>query len=79
VRPAGSIVTMASAPLHAAAIVAAAAPPRPVSLPASGATTSKPVTPWLAFTRLAAIGRPMLPSPIKPMRAMRGLPFDFRS
>src|SRR5215468_41211 len=64
------MVMIASALPHAAAIVSAATPPLPASLPASEGTASKPATSWPALTRLAAIGKPMLPSPMKPMRAI---------
>src|SRR5262249_32563169 len=45
-------------------------PPAVANLLSEAATTSKPVTACPALTRFAAMGRPMLPSPIKPMRAM---------
>jgi len=68
--PAGSMVMTASAPTQAAPMVSAASPPSAESLPASGLTTSKPTTACRALTRLAAIGKPMLPRPMNAMRAM---------
>src|SRR3546814_19793842 len=37
-------------------------------------TTSKPTTSWPALARLRAIGRPMLPRPRNPMRAIAASP-----
>src|SRR6516164_6117153 len=57
----------------ASAIVAAARPPCVRRVSALPATISKPVTWWPALARFAAIGAPILPSPIKPIVAIVGI------
>ena len=69
--PAGSIVTTASTPLAASAADAAAFTPRAAALSTLAAMRSKPFTSWPFLTRLPAMGSPMLPSPMKPIFAMR--------
>ena len=56
----------------AAAVLAVStpAPPAATSLATAAALTSTPSTWWPALSRFCAIGRPMLPSPTNPMRAM---------
>src|SRR5215472_17484714 len=56
----------------ASATVAAALPPFAASASALPAAVSKPVTWCPALTRLAAIGAPILPRPMKPMVAISG-------
>src|SRR5512138_3488910 len=68
------MVTTASAPSSTPA--ADPNTPIPAALAACKAagTTSKPVTSCPALARLRAIGRPMLPRPTNPMRAMAPSP-----
>ena len=46
-------------------------PPAAAKASSAAGTRSKPATWWPAFSRLRAIGPPILPSPTKPIRAMR--------
>src|SRR5690242_16741443 len=64
------MVITTSAPAHASATVVAAAPPAALSRPTDGFATSKPVTACPPLSRFCAIGKPMLPSPMNPMRAI---------
>src|SRR3712207_3354775 len=73
-RPAGSMVMTTSAPRAASAAEAAGAMPAAAAASRAAGTMSKAVTWWPAFARFRAIGAPMLPSPTKPMRAMRPFP-----
>ena len=68
--PAGSMVITASAPAQASATEVAAAPPAALKRPTDAFATSKPVTACPALRRFCAIGNPMLPSPMNPIRAM---------
>ena len=68
--PAGSMVTTASASLAASVADATLVTPRASALAMLAATRSKPFTAWPFFTRLAAMGAPMLPSPMKPILAI---------
>src|SRR5689334_13406098 len=63
---------MSPAPAACAAD-AAASPPFAARASAAFGTRSKPATRWPAPTRLAAIGAPILPSPINPIVAIAGL------
>src|SRR5579862_5228735 len=54
----------------ASATLAAAWPPFSVSTAPAAATMSWPAMRCCAFSKLAAIGMPILPSPIKPIVAM---------
>ncbi len=58
----------------AAAADAAAVPPFAARLSTAVAMRSKPVTRCPALTRLAAIGAPILPSPINPIVAIYWFP-----
>src|SRR5579883_3315263 len=62
------MVMTISAPLAAAAAVAAARPPFLANASSAALATSKPVTSCPALSRLAAMGPPILPRPMKPMR-----------
>src|SRR5436305_512216 len=67
---------MTTSPAAAAAIaLGAACPPFSANAAVAVGTRSKPVTWCWALTRLAAIGAPMLPNPIKPIVAMAALLF----
>ena len=68
--PAGSMVTTTSAPSTVALALAAIWTPSLADASRDAGTTSKPAIWWPAFTRLAAIGAPILPKPINPMVAM---------
>src|SRR5436309_16044377 len=69
-------MTISPAPAAAAAD-AAALPPFTARRSTASDTRSKPVTRCPALTRLAAIGAPILPSPINPIIAIYGfLPRD---
>ncbi len=59
-----------SAPRTAWAIEPATAIPVFAAALREASDRSKPLTAWPAFTRLAAIGPPMLPSPIKAIFVM---------
>src|SRR5688572_6660417 len=63
--PAGSIVMTASAPARVSVAEAATTTPCSAAARQEAADRSKPATRQPAFTRLAAIGPPMLPSPMK--------------
>ena len=80
--PAGSMVMTNSAPCAASAAEPAVAPPSAAKAATASGTTSKPVTWWpdppFAFSRLRAIGRPILPSPMKPIFAMDHPPVELR-
>src|SRR5271167_2005102 len=58
----------------ASAALAAARPPFAAKVATAAGTMSKPVTWCPALTRLAAIGAPILPSPIKPIAVIRPSP-----
>src|SRR5262249_32341227 len=64
------MVITTSAPAQASATEVAAAPFAALRRPTDALTTSKPVTRCPPLSRFCAIGKPMLPSPMKPMRAM---------
>ena len=64
-RPAGSMVTTTSAAPAACAALSAIFTPSFAAASRDSATRSTPVTSCPALTRLAAIGPPMLPSPMK--------------
>jgi hypothetical protein len=67
--PAGSIVTTMS-DCAASASDFAIAPPAATSASTPFGVTSLPATACPAFTRLRAMGKPILPSPMKPIFAM---------
>ena len=69
---AGSMVmtTSASPSRTAATAEGSIATPVPAAAAREASEMSKPTTGWPAFTRLAAIGPPMLPSPMKAMVLM---------
>src|SRR5581483_672132 len=71
------MVMMISAPLAAAAAVVAARPPLLASASSAAFAKSKPVTSCSALSRFAAMGPPILPRPMKPMRM--GFPPSCRS
>src|SRR5581483_1255954 len=64
------MVMTISAPPAAALTLAAASPPEAASASTCPLLRSKPRTEWPALMRFCAIGNPMLPRPMKPMRAM---------
>src|SRR5262245_1201707 len=64
------MVITASASLHASAIDCTFVPPPAASRAPASSLTSKPETAWPILTRFAAMGSPILPSPIKPTFAM---------
>src|ERR1043166_7359500 len=64
------MVMITSAPFTAEAADCAAVPPPASNLSSDAATKSKPVTACCALARFVGMGRPMLPSPMKPMRAI---------
>src|SRR3954466_6468851 len=64
------MVTTISTPLAAAFTLSAACPPEPANASTCALLMSKPCTAWPALTRFCAIGRPMLPRPMKPILAM---------
>lgn len=66
-RPAGSMVMTTSAPSAAARAEPATVIPSARAASSEAGTRSKPRTVWPAFTRLAAMGPPMLPRPMNPM------------
>src|SRR5882672_10290000 len=68
--PAGSMVMTMSPAAAASAALAAGLPPAATRLSSAPALRSKPVTSWPAFSRLAAIGPPILPRPMKPIAVM---------
>src|SRR5712691_1792748 len=68
--PAGSIVITTSAPFTALTALSAITAPSAFACLREASTKSKPVTLSPALTRLAAIGPPMLPSPMNAMLAM---------
>src|SRR5262249_37516081 len=55
---------------HATSIAVAATPPALPNLSPADFSMSKPITLWPAFMRFRAIGRPMLPRPMKPICVM---------
>src|SRR4051812_4908166 len=59
-----------STPVAAAAAEAAALPPAATTFSTWPALTSKPSTACPALIRLSAMGRPILPSPMKPIRVI---------
>jgi hypothetical protein len=63
----GSIVITASAPATASATLPAARPPAAVSRSRPGRLRVCPATSNPALTRLAAMGDPMMPRPMKPI------------
>src|SRR5215468_4280636 len=65
-----------SLPAAAARADAAAVPPFAARRSTASDTRSKPVTRCPALTRLAAIGAPILPSPINPIVAICWLPSE---
>ena len=67
---------MITASLSDAALLipSAAVPPAATSFSIATALTSKPATECPPLARLIDIGNPMLPRPMKPMRAMCFLP-----
>src|SRR6478736_4893481 len=67
------MVMMISTPLAAAFTPSAACPPEAASASTCALFMSKPCTAWPALSRFCAIGRPMLPRPMKPIFAMRAL------
>src|SRR5262245_65450963 len=72
------MVTTASTSDAAPLMPSAAAPPAATSLSTAALVTSKPAIECPALIRLSDIGKPILPRPMKPMRAMVFLP-DSRS
>ncbi len=68
------MVMTTSAPAAAAAAEGATATPAARAATSAAALRSKPRTAWPALTRLAAMGAPMLPSPMNAMAAMMSLP-----
>src|SRR5580700_10133285 len=68
--PAGSMVTTMSAFSTVARALATIWTPSFAEASRDAGTTSKPEIWWPDFTRLAAIGAPILPKPINPMVAM---------
>jgi hypothetical protein len=60
----GTMVMTTSASLTASAMLVAPLPPSETSLSILSWLRLKPVTAWPALTRLMAMGRPMIPSPI---------------
>src|SRR5262249_47623760 len=72
------MVTTASTSDAAPLMPSAAAPPAATRLPTAALVTSKPAIECPALIRLSDIGKPILPRPMKPMRAMVFLP-DSRS
>ena len=60
----GTMVMTTSASLTASAMLAAPLPPSETSLSILSWLRLKPVTVWPALTRLMAMGRPMMPSPM---------------
>src|ERR1041385_527729 len=68
--PAGSMVITTSAPLTEAAALPATVTPSVLAWSSRPCTRSKPETFCPALTRLAAIGPPMLPSPMNAMCAI---------
>ncbi len=65
---------------RAAAILAVSTPVPPAAFSFSTAAwlRSTPSTVWPALIRFCAIGNPMLPSPMKPIRAIAPSPFYLR-
>ena len=68
--PAGSMVTTTSAPSTAAVALSLTVTPFAAAVLRLSATRSKPRTWCPALTRLAAMGLPMLPSPMNAMVVM---------
>ena len=68
--PAGSMVTTASTSRAACAGEAAASAPASTAFAVKAGTRSKTLRRWPAFSRLRAIGPPILPRPMNPIRAM---------
>src|SRR4051794_12468193 len=68
--PAGNMVITTSAPFTEAAALPAIVTPSDLAWSSRPCTRSKPETVWPALTRLAAIGPPMLPSPMNAMCAI---------
>src|SRR5271154_1734723 len=64
------MVMTISSPATAAAALGATLPPALPRASSAAGTRSKPSTRWPALTRLAAIGPPMLPRPMKAMVLM---------
>src|SRR4051812_35470426 len=64
------MVMTISTPLEAAFTLPAACPPDAASASTCALLTSKPCTAWPALSRFCAIGKPMLPRPMKPIFAM---------
>src|SRR5690242_11228674 len=75
--PLGSMVMTASAPSVTATVEDLHVIPALPAASIAEALTSKPRTSWPAFARLAAIGPPMLPSPINPTTLMIVSSFAF--
>src|ERR1700674_2892983 len=67
------MVTIASLAAASAPMPAPALPPPAASLSTATLVTSWPATGWPALTRLSAMGSPMLPRPMKPMRITSSL------
>ena len=68
--PAGNMLTTTSAPCTAARAESAVLPPACSKVAKASGIKSNAVTLWPAFTRLAAIGPPMLPRPINAIFVM---------
>src|ERR1019366_8374447 len=68
--PAGSMVMTTSAPFTAPTELSAIAAPSALACAREASTRSNATTLWPALTRLAAIGPPILPSPINAMLVM---------
>src|SRR2546423_2982183 len=68
------MVMTTSAPRTASRASSAARPPAFVCCCNARGSMSKPITRWPAFMRLAAIGRPMLPRPMKAIAVIAGTP-----
>src|SRR5207253_215923 len=68
--PAGSMVITTSASFTESAALAATVTPSALAWSSRPCTRSKPKTLWPALTRLAAIGPPILPSPMNAMCAI---------
>src|SRR5258707_2434826 len=71
------MVMTISTPLDAAFTLPAACPPDVASASTCALLMSKPCTAWPALSRFCAIGRPMLPRPMKPIFAMRPPPTPY--
>src|SRR5882757_10158860 len=72
--PAGSMVMTTSAPFTALMLLSAIAAPSLLAWSHEAATRSNAVTLWPALIRLAAIGPPILPSPMNATFAMKNPP-----